>query len=80
VLGVNTNTILRALRILRDEGLIEMGRGRAITVTGTPGQGAVQAKIRELLELARYHGCRRDAPTTALNPIDIAIMRERAFS
>ncbi len=60
VLGVNTNTVLRALRVLRDEGLIEMGRGRATTVTGTPEQGAIQAKIRELLELARYSGYHRD--------------------
>jgi GntR family transcriptional regulator len=60
VLGVNTNTVLRALHILRDEGLIEMGRGRATTVAGTPEQSAVQTKIRELLELARYHGYRRD--------------------
>jgi GntR family transcriptional regulator len=60
VLGVNTNTVLRALHVLRDEGLIQMGRGRATTVAGTPGQGAIQVKIKELLELARYHGYRRD--------------------
>ena len=36
VLGVNTNTVLRALRVLRDEGLLELGRGRAIVVAGTP--------------------------------------------
>ena len=60
VLGVNTNTVLRALRILRDQGLIEMGRGRAITVTGTPEQGAIQTKIKELIDLARQHGYRRD--------------------
>ena len=60
VLGVNTNTVLRALHILRDEGLIEMGRGRATTVAGTPEQSAVQTKIKELLELGRYHGYRRD--------------------
>ena len=36
VLGVHTNTVLRALRMLRDEGLLEVGRGRAITVAGTP--------------------------------------------
>jgi len=60
VLGVNTNTVLRALRLLRDEGLLEMGRGRAITVTGTPDQGAVIAKVKELVELARHHGYRRD--------------------
>jgi GntR family transcriptional regulator len=60
VLGVNTNTVLRALRMLRDEGLLELGRGRAITVSGTPDQGALIAKIKELTELARQHGYRRD--------------------
>lgn len=60
VLGVNTNTVLRALRLLRDEGLLEMGRGRAITVTGTPDQGAVIAKAKELVELARSHGYRAE--------------------
>ncbi len=60
VLGVNTNTVLRALRLLRDEGLLEMGRGRAITVTGTPDQTALIAKIKELAELARRHGYRAD--------------------
>jgi DNA-binding transcriptional regulator YhcF (GntR family) len=59
-LGVNANTVLRALRLLRDEGLLEMGRGRAITVTGTPDRGAVSAKVKELVELARRHGYRRD--------------------
>jgi GntR family transcriptional regulator len=60
VLGVNTNTVLRALRLLRDEGLLQLGRGRAITVTGTPDQGAVTAKVKELVELGRHHGYRRD--------------------
>lgn len=60
VLGVNTNTVLRALRLLRDEGLLQMGRGRAIIVTGTPEQGAMLSKVRELVELARHHGYRPD--------------------
>jgi GntR family transcriptional regulator len=60
VFKVNRNTVLRALRLLRDEGLLEFRRGRGITVAGTPQRGAVLAKARELLALARQHGYRRD--------------------
>jgi GntR family transcriptional regulator len=60
VLEVNTNTVLRALRLLRDEGLLEFRRGRRITVAGTPDQGAVLARARELVEFARARGYRRD--------------------
>src|SRR5207249_8956019 len=52
VLGVNTNTALRALRILRDEGLLEFRRGRGITVAGTPQRGAVVARARGLVHFA----------------------------
>src|SRR5262249_17670822 len=60
VLGVNRNTVLRALRLLRDEGLLEFRRGRGITVAGTPQRGALLAKARDLLRLARQHGYRRE--------------------
>jgi len=60
VLGVNTNTVLRALRVLRDEGLLEFRRGRGITVSGTPERGAVVARARELVAFARTHGYRVD--------------------
>ena len=60
ILGVNRNTVLRALRDLRDEGLLEFRRGRGVTVTGTPQQGAVHRHARELVELAREHGYRRE--------------------
>jgi GntR family transcriptional regulator len=60
VLGVNSNTVLRALRLLRDEGMLEMGRGRAIRVTGSPERGAVVAKTKELIDFARRHGYRRE--------------------
>ena len=48
--------VLRALRLLRDEGLLEFRRGRGITVTDfdTPARGAVTNKARELVLFARY--------------------------
>jgi GntR family transcriptional regulator len=56
VLGVNTNTVLRALRELRDEGMLEFRRGRGITVAGTPERGVVMAQVKELVAFARRQG------------------------
>ena len=56
VIGVNTNTALRALRTLRDEGLLEFRRGRGITVAGTPDRSAVTARARELVAFAQQQG------------------------
>jgi GntR family transcriptional regulator len=56
ILGVNKNTVLRSLQILRDEGLLEFRRGRGITVAGTPERGAVVQRARELVEFARRQG------------------------
>lgn len=56
VMGVNTNTVLRALRSLRDEGLLEFRRGLGIRVSGTPQQSAVAARARELVAFAREQG------------------------
>ncbi len=58
VLGVNANTVFRALRILRDEGLLEFRRGHGITVSGTPERGAVLQRARELVVFARRQGYR----------------------
>jgi GntR family transcriptional regulator len=59
-LGVNTNTVLRSLRLLRDEGLLEFRRGRGVTVAGTPERAIVLEKARELIDVARRHGYRRE--------------------
>ena len=56
ILGVNKNTVLRALHILRDEGLLEFQRGRGITVAGTPQRSAVVKRVRELVEFCRSQG------------------------
>jgi GntR family transcriptional regulator len=60
ILGVNTNTVLRALRILRDDGLLEFRRGRGVSVAGTPERGAVVARAKELVDFARRQGYRLD--------------------
>jgi DNA-binding transcriptional regulator YhcF (GntR family) len=60
VLGVNTNTVLRSLRLLQDEGLLELRRRRGITVAGTPERGAVMQRVRELVEFARGQGYTAD--------------------
>jgi GntR family transcriptional regulator len=60
VLGVNRNTVLRALHQLRDEGLVEMRQGRGTTVAGTPERGAVLTRARDLVAFARKNGFRRD--------------------
>ena len=60
VLGVNKNTVLRALHILREEGLLDFQRGKGITVAGTPQHGAVVKRIRDLVEFCRSQGYRRD--------------------
>ena len=60
VLGVNKNTVLRALHILRAEGLLDFQRGRGITVAGTPQQGVVVRRVREMVEFCRSQGYRPD--------------------
>jgi len=57
VLGVNANTVLRALRTLRDEGIVEFRRGRGVSVTGlAPQRSALITKARDLMALARRYG------------------------
>jgi GntR family transcriptional regulator len=61
VLGVNSNTVLRALRLLRDEGLLEFRRGRGVTVMGGAAEKSLLInKARELVRLARLQGCKQD--------------------
>ena len=53
VLGVNRNTVLRALRTLRDEGLVEFRRGRGVTVAGSSQRGELLVRAGELVRFAR---------------------------
>ena len=70
VLGVNANTVFRALRTLRDEGLLEFRRGRGVTVTGAaPARGLVVSKARELIALARQQGYGLDELTKIMERV-----------
>jgi GntR family transcriptional regulator len=57
---LHTSTILRALRMLRDENVSEFRRGRGVTVAGQPERGIVAAQAQELLKLARQFGFARE--------------------
>ena len=56
VLGVNTNTVLRAIRQLRDEGVLEFRRGRGISVVGTPDKVELDQAIRWIRDLGSRLG------------------------
>jgi len=58
VLGVNKNTVLRALHVLRNEGVLDFTRGRGIRVVGTAEKSAVLEQVNELLDFARHKGYR----------------------
>jgi len=69
VLGVNKNTVIRAMHQLRDEGLLDFTRGRGIRVVGTPQRSALLAKISDLLEYARSEGYRVDDVVSMMRSI-----------
>lgn len=70
ILGVNANTVLRSLRVLRDEGLLEFRRGRGISVAATPERGAVVVQARDLVRLARKHGYQIDELVRIIESVD----------
>jgi GntR family transcriptional regulator len=69
VMKVNTNTVLRALRALREEGLLEFRRGLGVRVSGTPQRSAVISRARELVRFARQQGYQQDELITIIQNI-----------
>jgi GntR family transcriptional regulator len=69
ILKVHPNTVFRALRILRDEGVLEFRRGRGVTVAGEPERGIVSAQAKELLKLARQFGFVREELVAMINQL-----------
>lgn len=63
MLGVNAHTVLRGYQLLRDEGLIELHRGRgAVVATRIGGHAALAGAIHDLVDEAKLH----DLPESAL--------------
>ncbi|WP_309239400.1 GntR family transcriptional regulator [Actinomadura sp. J1-007] len=58
-LGLNPNTVLRALRRLRDEGLLEFRRGRGIRVAARPERADLVQRVRALVADAERAGVTR---------------------
>jgi GntR family transcriptional regulator len=56
IMGINKNTVIRSLHLLRDEGLLEFRRGHGITVSGTPEKSALLTQVTELVRVARRQG------------------------
>ncbi len=55
-LAVNVHTVLHAYQTLRDEGLIELRRGRGAVVTGEAGTDRLQQAVRQAASEARSSG------------------------
>lgn len=66
VLGVNKNTVIRAMRTLRDEGILDFTRGRGVRVVGTAERSAVLRRLNEMLRFASEFGYQPDDIVTMI--------------
>ncbi|WP_079173455.1 GntR family transcriptional regulator [Streptomyces monashensis] len=70
--GANKNTVLRALRMLRAEGLIDFGRGRGAVVVHSAhkvGLAEISEQLRHVVNLADVSGISRAAVVAAIQRI-----------
>lgn len=55
-LGINVHTVLHAYQALRDEGLLELRRGRGAVIRGTPASDELRRAIAATVEEAKAAG------------------------
>jgi GntR family transcriptional regulator len=73
-LGVNANTVFRALGTPREEGLVKFRRGRVVPVTRTaPRRSPMVAKARELVAVARRYGFRPDELAEIIEQVPVEL-------
>jgi GntR family transcriptional regulator len=67
-LGVNVHTVLRGYQRLKEEGLIELRRGRGAVVTGvaSPGRARLGQAAERLIDEARRLGLSDDEIVTVV--------------
>ncbi|MFC8599407.1 MULTISPECIES: GntR family transcriptional regulator [unclassified Isoptericola] len=64
-LDLNVHTVLKAYQALRDDGLIELRRGRGAVVTGAgPDLSHVERALADLVAAARQAGLSAETTTT----------------
>ncbi len=59
-LGVNMHTVLRGLAVLRDEGIVEMRRGRGAVVVGDAVRSDLVRLVGELVAESKRTGMEPD--------------------
>ncbi|MEU9607950.1 GntR family transcriptional regulator [Streptomyces sp. NPDC048057] len=60
LLDVNVHTVLRGYQQLREEGLIDLRRGRGAVVVAAPAQARLREAARQLVAAAREAGFSQD--------------------
>lgn len=70
MLRVNSNTVLRALRILREEGIVTFSRGRGVTVAVAPDRSQLINACHHLIRLAAAQGYQREELARLIASLD----------
>lgn len=76
-LGVNLHTVLRAYQDLRDEGLLDMRRGRGAVVTEAAARLAhLRVDVRGIVDRARRLGVSADTLVAMIRDADVTALNE----